>query len=276
MKQLKHLLKKHPFYITIFLIFLLLIVTFLLINNKSSDELEYEEDVKIPKSDYEDESTEEMQKIEREKKEAEIKKKSIEKEKKDIKTKKTKPVKSKKEIDEQKSKSKILSPRDTIVRLHKNLKKINNKSLSVFEVTLKNVKQNYNSEKMLSMIIGDVWNKVSNEKKKEITYIFEEYIAKNYVRRFSRIKDFSFVENKEQNVGKFVMVKTNLIIEKKEKVSISYLLSNEKNKWKIFDILLAGSVSEIATKKSEFKNFIKEKNIDPLIDALKKKNKDLI
>ena len=274
MKQLKHLLKNNPYYIIIFLILLMLIVTFFLINNKSSDELANEEDVKIPKSTYENESKDEMDKLEREK--DEVKKKSTKKEKEDIKIKETKPVISKKEKDEKKRESQILSPLDTIVELHKGLKKINNKSLSVFEVTFKNVKQNYNSEKMLSMIIGNQWNNVGTEKQKEIINIFEEYIAKSYIRRFSKIKDFSFVENKEQNVGKFVMVRTNLVISKKEKVSISYLLSNEKNKWKIFDVLLAGSVSEIATKKSEFKSFIKGENIDSLIDALKKKNRDLI
>ena len=275
MKQFKHLLKKNPYYVIIFLIFLMFLVTFL-INHKGSDELAKEEDVKIPKSDYENESKDEMEKLERKKKEDEVKNKSTKKEKEDIKIKKTKPVISKKEKDEKKTKSKILSPRETIVELHSGLKKINSKSLTVFQLTLKNVKQNYNSEKMLSMIIGNQWKNVSNKKRKEIINIFEEYIAKNYVRRFSKMKDFSFIENKEQNVGKFVMVRSNLVIGKKEKVSISYLLSNDQNKWKIFDVLLAGSVSEIATKKSEFKSFTKGGNIDPLIDALKKKNKDLI
>ena len=275
MKQFKHLLKKNPYYVIIFLIFLMFLVTFL-INHKGSDELAKEEDVKISKSDYESESKDEMEKLERKKKEDEVKNKSTKKEKEDIKIKKIKPVISKKEKDEKKTKSKILSPRETIVELHSGLKKINSKSLTVFELTLKNVKLNYNSEKMLSMIIGNQWENVSNKKRKEIINIFEEYIAKNYVRRFSKIKDFSFIENKEQNVGKFVMIRSNLVIGKKEKVSISYLLSNDQNKWKIFDVLLAGSVSEIATKKSEFKSFIKGGNIDPLIDALKKKNKDLI
>ena len=275
MKQFKHLLKKNPYYVIIFLIFLMFLVTFL-INHKGSDELAKEEDVKISKSDYESESKDEMEKLERKKKEDEVKNKSTKKEKEDIKIKKTKPVISKKEKDEKKTKSKILSPRETIVELHSGLKKINSKSLTVFQLTLKNVKQNYNSEKMLSMIIGNQWKNVSNKKRKEIINIFEEYIAKNYVRRFSKMKDFSFIENKEQNVGKFVMVRSNLVIGKKEKVSISYLLSNDQNKWKIFDVLLAGSVSEIATKKSEFKSFIKGGNIDPLIDALKKKNNDSI
>ena len=42
--------------------------------------------------------------------------------------------------------------------------------------------------------------------------------------------------------------------------------------WKIFDVLLAGSVSEIATKKSEFNSFISNNNIEGLIQALKSKN----
>ena len=70
---------------------------------------------------------------------------------------------------------------------------------------------------MLSMIIGNQWKNVSNKKRKEIINIFEEYIAKNYVRRFSKMKDFSFIENKEQNAGKFVMVRSNLVIGKKKK-----------------------------------------------------------
>lgn len=275
MQQFKNLLKNNPYYIIIFLIFLMFIVTFFLIN-KDSDELAKEEGVQIPKSDYESESKNQMEKLEREEKEDEVKNESAKKEKEDIKIKKTKPVIGKKEKEEKKTKSKILSPRETIVELHKGLKKINSKSLTVFESTLKNVKQNYNSEKMLSMIIGNQWKNVGNEKRKEIINVFEEYIAKNYVRRFNKMKDFSFVENKEQNVGKFVMVRSNLVIGKEEKVSISYLLSNDKNEWKIFDVLLAGSVSEIATKKSEFRSFIKGRDIDPLIDALKKKNKDLI
>lgn len=275
MQQFKNLLKNNPYYIIIFLIFLMFIVTFFLIN-KDSDELAKEEGVQIPKIDYESESKNQMEKLERKEKEDEVNNESAKKEKEDIKIKKTKPVIGKKEKDEEKTKSKILSPRETIVELHKGLKKINSKSLIVFESTLKNVKQNYNSEKMLSMIIGNQWKNVGNEKRKEIINVFEEYIAKNYVRRFNKIKDFTFVENKEQNVGKFVMVRSNLVIGKEEKVSISYLLSNDKNVWKIFDVLLAGSVSEIATKKSEFRSFIKGRNIDPLIDALKKKNKDLI
>ncbi len=47
------------------------------------------------------------------------------------------------------------------------------------------------------------------------------------------------------------------------------------NTWKIFDVLLDGSVSEVATKKSEFRKYIKGKKIDELFEALKKFNSQI-
>ena len=83
-------------------------------------------------------------------------------------------------------------------------------------------------------------------------------------------KDYKLPESKK--IGEdFTLVKTVLVVDKEE-VSISYLLLLDKNKWRIFDVLLAGSISEIATKKSEFSGFLRDGKITPLIDALKKKN----
>ena len=129
---------------------------------------------------------------------------------------------------------------------------------------------------MLKMIIGDSWKNLNNEIKKEIINVFEEYIAKNYIKRFSKIKNLQFSSLEEKKIGTYKIVKSNLILGNDEKVSISYLLSLKRQEWKIFDVLLAGSVSEVATKKSEFGSFIKKNNINLLIDALKKKNKELL
>ena len=73
----------------------------------------------------------------------------------------------------------------------------------------------------------------------------------------------------------FFLVQTKLKIIDDDDVKIDYLLSKKDKSWKIFDILLAGSVSEIATKKSEFSSFISNENIDELINALKRQNTKL-
>ena len=86
---------------------------------------------------------------------------------------------------------------------------------------------------------------------------------------------FEKIETQKINED-FRMVKTVLNIDNSENINIDYLLIKTKKKWKIFDVLLAGSVSEIATKKSEFSNFINDSSIDKLIEALKKKNSTIL
>ena len=77
----------------------------------------------------------------------------------------------------------------------------------------------------------------------------------------------SFLCERLINEGHEVIAIDNFFTGKK-----SNLLHLKDNTWKIFDVLLDGSVSEIATKKSEFRIYIKEKKIDELIEALKKFN----
>ena len=52
-----------------------------------------------------------------------------------------------------------------------------------------------------------------------------------------------------KELKKIFLVQTKLKIIDDDDVKIDYLLSKKDKTWKIFDILLAGSVSEIATKK---------------------------
>ena len=164
----------------------------------------------------------------------------------------------------------------TVNFLHEGIKKINANINSDLKNVLNLIDQTYDAEKMLKMIIGTDWKKIESKKKKELIKVFKIYISKNYLKRFSKIKEIKFKnEGKEKISSELFLIKSNLFINQ-EKISIDYLLSFKNNTWKIFDVLLDGSVSEIATKKSEFYIFIKEKEIDSLIDALKKFNNKVL
>ena len=194
-------------------------------------------------------------------------------------------IKEKKKVIEPKKKTvqnlekkntKINDATQTISKLHQGLKKISGQNVGIYNTTKKLITETYNTEKMLKMIIGDSWKNLNKEIKKEIINVFEEYIAKNYIKRFSKIKNLQFSSLEEKKIGPYKTVKSNLILINDEKVSISYLLSLKRQEWKIFDVLLAGSVSEVATKKSEFRSFLKDENVSLLIEALKKKNRELL
>ena len=166
-------------------------------------------------------------------------------------------------------------PMMTVNFLHEGLKQISSNKNSDLKNVLKVINRTYDAEKMLKMIIGAGWKTQENEKKKELIMVFKKYISKNYLKRFSKINDVSFSNEKKEKISSdFFLVRSNLII-KQEKISIDYLLHLKDNTWKIFDVLLDGSVSEVATKKSEFRIYIKEKKIDELIEALKKFNSQI-
>ena len=164
----------------------------------------------------------------------------------------------------------------TVNFLHEELKKISSTNDTDLKNLLNVINRTYDAEKMLKMIIGKDWENQEIEKKEELIIVFKKYISKNYLKRFSNIDDVSFRNEKKEKISsELFLVRSNLII-KQEKISMDYLLSINNNVWKIFDVLLDGSISEIATKKSEFRIFIKEKEIDSLIDALKKFNSQVL
>ncbi len=168
--------------------------------------------------------------------------------------------------------NKFYTPEEVVNNLHTGLKKVSEKISDSPTDLLNLVKNTYNAEKMITKIIGDTWKKTNKKDQQEIVIIFQEYIAKNYFKRFKKISSpiFKYKESKKIN-EKLMLIKTILVVDKEE-VSVNYLLIFDKNQWKIFDVLLAGSISEIATKKSEFSSFISDGKISPLIDALKKQN----
>ena len=167
---------------------------------------------------------------------------------------------------------KFYTPEEVVNNLHTGLKKVSEKISDSPTDLINLIKNTYNAEKMIAKIIGDTWKKTNKKDQQEIVIIFQEYIAKNYFKRFKKIKNpiFDYKESKKIS-EKLMLIKTILVVDKEE-VSINYLLIFDKNQWRIFDVLLAGSISEIATKKSEFSGFIRDGKISPLIDALKKQN----
>jgi len=139
-----------------------------------------------------------------------------------------------------------------------------------FDKTTQSITKFYDTRKMIRMIIGDKWKKISESKKDEVTLLFGKYIAQNYIKQFSKFNSIQFNSKGTKKIGeKYLLVKSVLILNKKDKIKINYLLINNKG-WKIFDVLIDGTISEVSTKKSEFSKYLQDGNIDLLIKELRK------
>ena len=168
-----------------------------------------------------------------------------------------------------------VKPLDSLDKLHYSLEKItkNNLNDSSFKKLLNVTREIYDIEKMSKMIIGSKWSKITSKDKDKFINVFGEFIATNYIRRFSKLKELDFIHKETKVIGNnFILVKFDLKVDE-DLVYLDYLMYRNKNRWKVFDILLDGSISEIATKKSDFKKIIEEKGFEGLISDLKLKNK---
>ena len=170
-----------------------------------------------------------------------------------------------------KSESKVLA---SINELHESLIKISDKTINSDNLAVIDdvVKNSYDLEKMGKIIIGIDWKQMDTKTQKEFINVFKRFISVNYFRRFNKINELDFKHQTIELIGdKFKLARVILTADN-ERFKIDYLLSLKNEKWKIFDVLLDGSISEVATKKSDFKKIIKEEGVSGLIKNLSIRN----
>ena len=172
---------------------------------------------------------------------------------------------------ETKSQSKVLT---SINELHESLIKISDKTINSDNLAMIDdvVKNSYDLEKMGKIIIGIDWKQMDTKTQKEFINVFKRFISVNYFRRFNKINELDFEHQTVTDIeDKFKLARVILTADN-EKFKIDYLLGFKNEKWKIFDVLLDGSISEVATKKSDFKKIIKEEGVSGLVKNLSIRN----
>ena len=266
------ILKNKVIALVVLLITILIIFSFLSFSvddDKVSIDLEEEKKTIHSENEFSEKSQASEDLSDQEDKGEIFRKKQIEKIQRPIPKKKPSPPKESQKIM-------TSSPSQTLELLHDTLKTINRSKIDINKMQ-QVISDTYDVERMLFLIIGDDWKISEDKPRANLKKVFEEYIAKNYIRRFSSIKKLEFEKLNINKVGNnYVMAKTKLIINSNDEIPLSYLLNQTNKNWKIFDVLIDGSISEIATKKSEFTSFIKKGDLKPLLEALKKTNSMLL
>ena len=85
--------------------------------------------------------------------------------------------------------------------------------------------------------------------------------------------NFEYVESEKTSDG-MILINTNLLTPNEEPVKFQYVFINDEDDWKILDILINGTISEIATKKSEYSKIITSEGVDGLVEKLSEKTKN--
>src|SRR5215469_10030411 len=124
---------------------------------------------------------------------------------------------------------------------------------------------------MARLSVGLSWSRLAPEQKRRAVQAYGRYIAAVYASRFDAYAGEQFKVLGEQQIKHGTLIKTQIVKSNGEPVAINYVVHDNDIAWQIRDIYLSGSISELATRRSDFATILRTSGIDGLIDSLNKK-----
>jgi phospholipid transport system substrate-binding protein len=122
---------------------------------------------------------------------------------------------------------------------------------------------------MARIVAGRHWKSFSRDEKKALVAAFTRMTTATYAHRFDGYGGEQFRTVGEVAVkAKTVMVKTQLIKSGGDAVNLDYLLRRFKSGWRVIDIYLDGSFSEVATRRSEYSSVLSREGLGALITTI--------
>jgi len=129
---------------------------------------------------------------------------------------------------------------------------------------------------MAEKSIGRHWNTISEQEQSRLLATFGRYTVANYAGRFNGFTGEEFrTHGEEPSLQGTILVHTKLIIPEDDEVRLDYRLRPVDGTWKIIDVYLDGTVSELALRRSQYSALIRREGLEALIAALEEKMSEL-
>jgi phospholipid transport system substrate-binding protein len=129
------------------------------------------------------------------------------------------------------------------------------------------VEQSFDIPFMTRLAVGPQWNSLNAAQQAQVTTAFERYIAAVYAERFDSYSGEQLTVTGETSSPAGTVITSQIVKSDGEPVHINYLMRDNK----IADVYLNGTISELATRRSEFGSILQTQGINGLITALNNK-----
>jgi phospholipid transport system substrate-binding protein len=132
------------------------------------------------------------------------------------------------------------------------------------------IRATFDLDAMTRIAVGPEWTAIPPEQQKALLDSFARMTIATYANRFNGYSGESFDVDPEvipRNNGR--IVRSRLLRPKEDPVTLNYLMRGSGDTWKIVDIYLSGTISELATQRSEFGAILKAGGPAALIQSLR-------
>jgi phospholipid transport system substrate-binding protein len=138
------------------------------------------------------------------------------------------------------------------------------------------IRRSFDIAAMARLTVGPLWASLSDGQRQAMTDSFGRYIAAVWADRFASYAGQRLEVTREQPAPFGVIVHSRIVKADGEPVEVDYLLRRSGDAWLIADIYLDGTISEVATRRSEFAAILDHDGIEGLVAALNHKTDGLL
>jgi phospholipid transport system substrate-binding protein len=133
------------------------------------------------------------------------------------------------------------------------------------------IAQNFDIPFMTRLAVGPDWNTLSPAQQAQVTDAFKRYVAAVYAERFHKYDGEQLKVTGEEASPAGTVILSLIVPSDGDAVHINYLMRQNGASWQIADVYLNGTISELATRRSEFGSILKTQGINGLIQSLNNK-----
>ncbi len=134
------------------------------------------------------------------------------------------------------------------------------------------VTASYDLPFMAELILGRQWEALTPEQQQRWLDAFSRFTVSTYADRFDGYGgerfEVGFVDAGTQGTA---LVRTTLLRTDGEPVKLDYRVRPNAGAWRIIDVYLSGTVSELALRRSEYAGIVRREGFDALLAAVRKK-----
>jgi phospholipid transport system substrate-binding protein len=122
---------------------------------------------------------------------------------------------------------------------------------------------------MARVVAGRHWSEFTPDQQSTLVEAFSKMTTATYASRFNGYSGEKFVTGEEVSVQENSrIVKSQIVKSDGEPVAINYLVRRFEDGWRVVDIFLQGTYSEVATRRSEYTSVIERQGLDGLVRTI--------
>jgi phospholipid transport system substrate-binding protein len=134
----------------------------------------------------------------------------------------------------------------------------------------------FNLPLMTRFAVGSVWTKANSAEQQNLISAFSDFSIATYASRFVAYDGEKFEVVSEKAIPNGVMVETRLTPKGAAPVALNYVMrADDKGAYRIIDVYLDGTISELATRRAEFSSIAGRDGITALVNAIGQKSKQM-